>query len=215
MWMGDYLPHSKSNQENKQVHERSLREGTEYGELTARVLKELKSQRRDRDISRINISRKLLLIPRVGDPKGGDTVTRFQDLGLPSENSFCNSGYLAGAGSWKEKLSRRSWNHRGDAAQNRAGRVGDGRGTVSPPSDFPITHLIAQASWQQSLENEVCVVHSLVVQSRTGKWKGMDSRANKQITGTPSHMHVEMDFRSTCREATSFLRKQCCLCSTT
>ena len=214
MWMGDYLPHSKSNQENKQVHARSLREGTEYRELTARVLKELKSQRRDRDISRINISRKLLLIPRVGDPKGGDTVTRFQDLELPSENGFCNSGYLAGAGSWKEKLSSRSWNHR-DVAQNRAGRVGDGRGTVSPPSHFPITHLIAQASWQQSLENEVCGALPLVVQSRAGKWRGTDSRANKQIAGTPSHLHVEKDVRSTCREATAFLRKQCCLCSTT
>jgi len=58
--MGDYLPHLESNQENKQVHARSFREGTEYGGLIAMVLKELKSQRRDRDISRSNISRKLL-----------------------------------------------------------------------------------------------------------------------------------------------------------
>ena len=57
--MGDDPPHLESNQENKQVHARSFREGTEYG-LIAMVLKELKSQRRDRDISRSNISRKLL-----------------------------------------------------------------------------------------------------------------------------------------------------------
>lgn len=60
MHMGDYPPHLESNQENKQVHARSSREGTEYGELIAMVLKELKSQRRDRDILRSNISRKLL-----------------------------------------------------------------------------------------------------------------------------------------------------------
>lgn len=60
MHVGDYPPHLESNQENKQAHARSFREGTEYGELIAMVLKELKSQRRDRDILRSNISRKLL-----------------------------------------------------------------------------------------------------------------------------------------------------------
>ena len=58
-WLGHYLPHSGSNQENKQVHVRSLRERNEYGEL---FVTELKSQRGDRDISRVNVSRKLLKV---------------------------------------------------------------------------------------------------------------------------------------------------------
>ena len=53
MHMGDYPPHLESNQENKQVHARSSREGTEYGELIAMVLKELKSQRRDGDTTQM------------------------------------------------------------------------------------------------------------------------------------------------------------------
>lgn len=39
-----------SKQENRKAHARSLREGTEYKELIATVVKELKSPRKDKGI---------------------------------------------------------------------------------------------------------------------------------------------------------------------
>lgn len=68
--MEDYLHHSGSKQENRQVYARSFREEIEYGELIATTLKRLKNQIRDTAMSRIHISRKPLQFLGLERPEG-------------------------------------------------------------------------------------------------------------------------------------------------
>lgn len=78
--------------------------------------------------------------------------------------------------------------------------------------DFSPSHFPSHAQVEPNLKlagkgawkNVACRSHSPAVHSRAGKWRGRDSNANKQTTGTPSHAHVEVDFRNTGRETTVF-----------
>lgn len=77
----------------------------------------------------------------------------------------------------------------GDAGREREREID------SPAAYLPVTHFAPQAeanlklAGKGSLTNGICRDPSPAVQSRAEEWTGMDSRANKQIPGTPPHQH--------------------------
>lgn len=96
--MEDSLYHSGSTQENRDVHARSLREGTEY--IWGTNCKSVKGAEKPNQVQKHlgdELQQEAATIPRAEATKGGDAATRFQEQGLPSENWFHIRVYLAGA----------------------------------------------------------------------------------------------------------------------